>query len=49
MKPSELIEQLKHLPPDCEVYLWVDGERHAVADVDPSFESECFVDINATN
>jgi hypothetical protein len=47
MKAYELIEQLKTVSPDCEVYLWVDGDRYAAADVDTSFEANGFLDINA--
>jgi hypothetical protein len=49
MKISELIEQLRELPQDCEVYIWLpDGERLPIklVDADPAFVEDGFVDIN---
>jgi len=43
---QKLIEALAQCPQDAEVYLWVNGERYAVADVDNSI-SVAFVDINS--
>jgi len=48
MKVSELIDQLKDLPPDTLVYVWNDGERLELSMVDDSFVEEGqFVDLNA--
>ena len=48
MKVSELIHQLKDLPPDTLVYVWNDGERLELSMVDDSFAEEGqFVDLNA--
>lgn len=50
MKISELIEQLRQLPPECDVYIWLpDGDRFRVemVDADPAFVESGFVDINA--
>ena len=44
MKVSELITLLKAVDPDDEVFVWVDGERHAVGDVDPV--GDWYTDIN---
>lgn len=47
MKVSELIDQLKDLPPDTDVYIWNDGERLEVSMVDDGFvDKHDFVDIN---
>ena len=48
MKISQLIAQLQTVPDYCDVYLWVDGNRYAITDVDTmSHESGDFIDINA--
>jgi hypothetical protein len=47
MKVYELIEQLKTAPQDCEVFLYIDGERYATTDTDASFTDVGFIDINA--
>jgi len=48
MKKHELLEALKTVPFYAEIYLWVDGERYAITDVDDSMAEESnFVDINA--
>lgn len=47
MKVSELIKQLKDLPPETDVYIWNDGERLEVSMVDDSFLDCKFIDINA--
>jgi hypothetical protein len=48
MKKYELLEQLKNVPYYADVYLWVDGERYAITDVDDSMAEESnFVDLNA--
>ena len=46
MKVSELIKQLKDLPPETDVYIWNDGERLEVSMVDDSFLDCQFIDIN---
>jgi hypothetical protein len=47
MTVYELTKALLDLPPDLPVYVWVDGERYPVSDVDDSFvaDGEC-VDLN---
>jgi hypothetical protein len=51
MKISELIEHLHSvnaLPDYGDVYLWVDGNRYAISDVDIScYEDGDYIDINA--
>ena len=44
MKVNELIALLKTVDPKSEVFVWVDGERHPVTEIDPI---DCYVDINA--
>lgn len=47
MKVKDLIEQLKDIPPDTDVYIWNDGERLEAQMVDDSFvEDHSFIDIN---
>ena len=49
MKVQELIEQLRELPPELPVYVWVDGERLKLTMVDDSFVDDAggFVELNA--
>jgi hypothetical protein len=47
MKISELIAQLNELPPDNDVYLYVEGSRITVDSVDESFVEYGFIDLNA--
>lgn len=44
MTASELIEMLSDLPSDTEIYVWFDGERLSIDNVDP-FDSG-YADIN---
>lgn len=44
MKVSELIALLNTVDQDKEVFVWADGERYEVAEVDPI---DWYVDINA--
>jgi hypothetical protein len=46
MKVSELIHQLKDLPPDTLVYVWNDGERVEISMIDDSLLEDQFIDIN---
>ena len=46
MSVQELIAALDHCPQDAEVYLWVNGQRHAVSHIDDSIGG-AFVDINS--
>ena len=48
MTVSELIDALKDLPPEAEVYVWDAGDRLGLVDVDTSFldEAHPFVDLN---
>jgi hypothetical protein len=46
MKVSELIDQLKDLPPDTLVYVWNDGERVEISMIDDSLLEDQFIDIN---
>jgi len=47
MKVRELIEQLKKVNQDSEVFIWIDGERVPVHSVDDNFSDAWYVDINA--
>jgi hypothetical protein len=44
MTASELIEMLSDLPSDTEVYVWFDGERLSIDNVDPVDSG--YADIN---
>lgn len=46
MKVAELIERLKDINPNHQVYIWVDGERYALWDIDADFEDD-YIDLNA--
>lgn len=46
MTVQDLIDQLKDLPPNDHVFIWVDGNRYAVSGIDPDF-GDNYVDINA--
>lgn len=45
MKVKDLIEALKNLPPECDVYLWWQGTRLPVTEVDTDFVEEQFIDL----
>jgi hypothetical protein len=34
MKVKNLIDLLSNLPPDLPVYIWIDGDRYPIIDVD---------------
>ena len=44
MKVKDLIAQLSAVSPESEVFVWVDGDRFPVTDIDPI---DWYVDINA--
>jgi hypothetical protein len=44
MKVKELIALLQTVNLESEVFVWVDGERHPVTEIDPM---DWYVDINA--
>lgn len=46
MTIKELIAQLQDLPPDDHVFIWVDGNRYPIADVDVDL-GDNYVDLNA--
>lgn len=48
MKIKELMEKLASLPPDADVYVWIDGDREGISGIDESFlgDEYPFVDIN---
>ena len=46
MTVAELIEQLKDIPPDDHVFIWADGERYAISDVDVDL-GDNYIDLNA--
>lgn len=48
MNVKELIEALKDLPLEAEVYVWDAGDRLGLVNVDTSFldEAHPFIDIN---
>ena len=49
MKVKDLIEELRGVPQDCAVSVWINGDRHWAFDTDASFvESENFFEINVT-
>lgn len=50
MKINELIDALqKCRNPEAEVYLWVDGDRIAIDQIDDFADDASYVDINAIN
>jgi hypothetical protein len=47
MTVGELIEELNKFPPKTYVFVWIDGERKDVFEIDDSFlEKHRFIDIN---
>ena len=44
MKAEELIKLLSGLPEDTEIYVWFDGERLEIVDIDPIDSG--YADIN---
>lgn len=40
MKVKNLIDLLSALPPDLPVFIWIDGDRYPVVDVDDSWVDE---------
>ena len=47
MTAHELIQKLSQLPPETQVFMWVDGERYPIhADLDADYSEGC-ADINA--
>lgn len=46
MTVAELINQLKDIPPNDHVFIWVDGERYAISCVDADF-GDNYIDLNA--
>ena len=47
MTVGELIEELNKFPPKTWVFVWVDGERKDVLEIDDSFlEKHRFIEIN---
>jgi len=44
MKVSELIALLKTVEQDSQIFVWVDGDRYPVTEIDPI---DWYVDINA--
>jgi hypothetical protein len=47
MNVKNLTELLKDLPPNLPVYIWIDGERYPIVDIDDSLVEDGHVDINA--
>jgi len=47
MNIKNLVDLLKDLPPDLPVYIWIDGERFPILDIDDSLVEDGHVDINA--
>lgn len=45
MTAIELIKKLSELKPDVKVFVWIDGERLPIYDVDADWDDSC-VDIN---
>ena len=46
MTAQQLIEHLKQLPPETFVYLWVDGDRFDIKEVDDCFVNNGYIDLN---
>ena len=46
MTVAELVEQLKNIPPDDHVFLWVDGNRYSISDIDVDL-GDNYIDLNA--
>lgn len=46
MTVAELIAQLKDIAPDDHVFIWVDGNRYAIADIDVDL-GDNYIDLNA--
>jgi len=46
MRVKELIQALQKIPQESHVYIWVDGDRYPITDVDDSFVDDGWVDIN---
>ena len=46
MTVAELMGELKNIPPDDHVFIWVDGERYPIADVDVDL-GDNYIDLNA--
>lgn len=47
MTVGQLVNELKWMADDLPVYMWVDGERYPINDIDDSFVDEGgWVDIN---
>lgn len=47
MNAKQLIEELQKLPEDTMMYVWLDGNRYEVEQVDDSFFNDGYADINA--
>lgn len=48
MTASELIKALSDLPPDLPLFIWIDGERYPVIEIDDSWVAEGgWIDINS--
>lgn len=46
MKVKDLIEQLKNVPPNDYVFIWVDGNRYEISCIDID-SGDNMVDLNA--
>ena len=46
MTVAELMGELKNIPPDDHVFIWVDGERYAISCIDADL-GDNYVDLNA--
>ena len=47
MTVDDLLKQLKDLPPDTTVFVWVDGERYPVYEAVDYWDEHAFVELNA--
>jgi len=47
MDVKTLAKLLSELPPELPVYVWIDGDRYPIVDIDDSFVEDGWIDVNA--
>lgn len=45
MTAEQLIDHLKQFPPETFVYIWIDGERLDIDEIDDCFVNDGFLDL----